>query len=329
METIFWQSRAAIPLIIFVWAFSAWYWARVLLRINYKLWPPPNHVVNGTCEISEKSFRWRWIRATIAWVPRFLGIAGFLLVIGALLALPSDLSDETDLGIHALLRTMGFLATVFAVLVIWRRKLLRVAADFAIDVSHSNILKVVILRCGLLRIASDFAKTILRREMPEHAADDKRANNIFDTTTPLVWKLLGFATVCSLALFMMSLFGPVDVIGYLFSPTSLLFLWAATWFPIGCIITYWSNRYRVPVVTILIVLAVLFSFVNDNHGIYPLSTTDVVDITIRPSMDEALGAWHKGDEEKPFVLVSTAGGGSRAGLPPISGPALKLEFGAG
>lgn len=65
-----------------------------------------------------------------------------------------------------------------------------------------------------------------------------------------------------------------------------------------------------PVITSLVILALLLSFINDNHDVRILP-----DSTKRPTLDEALVAWERAqgqDGAKPLIVVATAGGGIRA-----------------
>ena len=86
---------------------------------------------------------------------------------------------------------------------------------------------------------------------------------------------------------------------------------------IGCIIPFtslliWSTRdAKVPVILIGLWAFVLFSLVNDNHGIRNLGTR--VTQNDRPTIEDALRSWERGrDPAEPIILVGAAGGASRA-----------------
>ena len=48
---------------------------------------------------------------------------------------------------------------------------------------------------------------------------------------------------------------------------TILLLAAATWIPIGSTLVYWGSRYQFPVMSCLLLLAIIFSAINDNHTI--------------------------------------------------------------
>lgn len=95
----------------------------------------------------------------------------------------------------------------------------------------------------------------------------------------------------------------------------LFFLWAATFLPLGSLISYWSNMKGIPGLLILFIAAIIFSLWNDNHDIRELKDTDNNNV-IRPLLNDVLTKWKtKNCLEspcKPFIVVATAGGGVRA-----------------
>lgn len=119
-----------------------------------------------------------------------------------------------------------------------------------------------------------------------------------------------------LGLFMLAwgLTNPLGM-GLFFDTLVLLFVWGATFLPLGSLITYIGNRYGVPLFLLLIVLALFSSLSNDNHSIRPLTAGQAS--AQRPSFSAAVEQWardnHCGAKScPPFVVVATAGGGIRA-----------------
>ncbi|MBB3349806.1 hypothetical protein [Sphingomonas sp. BK069] len=66
---------------------------------------------------------------------------------------------------------------------------------------------------------------------------------------------------------------------------------------------------RLPVVSVVLLLIVLFSATNDNHAVSPVPSQLVAR---RPTLDAAFAAWERRTPGGPVILVATAGGASRA-----------------
>lgn len=103
----------------------------------------------------------------------------------------------------------------------------------------------------------------------------------------------------------------------------LLMIWSATLLPIGSVMTYWGNKTGLPVLTLILLLAAISSWTNDNHAIRTLPTG--YRPADRPTIVKALQQWERmncpedgtnpaGHETicHPFLLVAAAGGGIRA-----------------
>jgi predicted acylesterase/phospholipase RssA len=122
--------------------------------------------------------------------------------------------------------------------------------------------------------------------------------------------------VAGMVMFLWGMIDPLSMGNY-FNALVLLMAWGATFLPLGSFISYYANLWRLPFVTLLVVLALASSTWNDNHAIRPLAG-DAADkrITAR----EALDAWAKkhcppegpGKDCGALVVVATAGGGIRA-----------------
>lgn len=116
------------------------------------------------------------------------------------------------------------------------------------------------------------------------------------------------------ALFVWGIADPLGM-GDRFDVVLLLFVWGATFLPLGSLITYSANRTGIPWLSLLLVAALVFSLWNDNHAIRPLAghTPDA-----RPTIGTAIDDWRTancGESGCPhFVVVATAGGGIRAGF---------------
>ena len=106
---------------------------------------------------------------------------------------------------------------------------------------------------------------------------------------------------------------------------TLFFIWAATFIPILSIAVYLTAHYRVPILTILLLLAIGFSSCNDNHEVRELPK-NAANPTERLTVAEAAADWWRTINQsaesgqataapvkrQPLIIVATAGGGSRA-----------------
>src|SRR5262249_25782480 len=86
----------------------------------------------------------------------------------------------------------------------------------------------------------------------------------------------------------------------------------------GSVLVWVGKRFKVPVVTVSIALALLFSVWNDSHSVRTLGEPIAPAIADRPSVDNQFSRWlssYHGDRlpaNVPVVLVAGAGGGLRA-----------------
>jgi len=100
--------------------------------------------------------------------------------------------------------------------------------------------------------------------------------------------------------------------GFAVGSAAVLFIALASILPIGSVVVWWTRDRGVPVLTILTVAALAFSFFNNNHDVRSLpgpaatkpATWDALEALLRRSGD--------GETPVPVVMVATAGGGIRA-----------------
>ncbi|MDH5633525.1 MAG: hypothetical protein OEZ10_11090 [Gammaproteobacteria bacterium] len=128
-----------------------------------------------------------------------------------------------------------------------------------------------------------------------------------------------FAFATTLAGLVLLLWGIVSplTLGSLFNALILIMIWGATFLPLGSWITFTANKTGLPLVTLSLVLAVIFSAWNDNHAIRPLKRETQAQ---RISASELVDRWADNHCQKkgttvdcgPMVIVATAGGGIRA-----------------
>lgn len=114
-------------------------------------------------------------------------------------------------------------------------------------------------------------------------------------------------------------------------PAGVLLLGIGTWVPIGTLVAYWGSRYRLPVLSFLLLLAFVFGVWNDNHAVRvdaasAVAYSDTQQDTKDPrlSLADFLDAWYCAPtpqkrncpkdpaNPRPLIIVATAGGASRA-----------------
>lgn len=102
-----------------------------------------------------------------------------------------------------------------------------------------------------------------------------------------------------------------------FGPAAIVFLGLSVWIPVGSYLVYTTRRTRIPLITVMAVLAIAFSWLdwNDNHRVRYDAGADPVAI---PEFNAAFDQWlanraDRGDYSAyPVFLVAAEGGGLRA-----------------
>ena len=126
--------------------------------------------------------------------------------------------------------------------------------------------------------------------------------------------VLALMTGFSLALCIMFIVDPVYFAGAIGTGAVLMFA-AACWVFWGSALIYFGSWKRIPVITLVVLLALISSFFNDNHDVRVV----VRDEFVRPTLRQALLDWSsrittKYPEQRvhPLFIVATEGGGIRA-----------------
>jgi hypothetical protein len=127
-------------------------------------------------------------------------------------------------------------------------------------------------------------------------------------------RAVGIIALLSLALFVAFTIAPVPVAQKIGMGT-ILFLAAASWIGFGSLFVYFGARWQFPVIAVVVLLAFLFSYWNDNHNIREVPPQEVK----RDDVIEAFRAWYALAEKNdgagalhPLFVVATEGGGIRA-----------------
>jgi hypothetical protein len=131
---------------------------------------------------------------------------------------------------------------------------------------------------------------------------------------PGTLRAIGIIALLSLALLAAFTIAPVPVAQKIGMGT-ILFLAAASWIGFGSLFVYFGGRWQFPVITVVVLLALLFSYWNDNHIIRELPPQEVN----RADVIDSFRVWYALAEKNdgagtlhPLFVVATEGGGIRA-----------------
>jgi len=165
--------------------------------------------------------------------------------------------------------------------------------------------------CALLAIAL-YIFLIFRRQLFGLATDQhvEHVSDLGRTTVVMVRLTL----IISLLLFVVFALFTVSAPQWLGMGT-ILFLAAISWIGLGSLFVYFGGRWQFPVISFFVLLALLFSFRNDNHIIRTVPPQQVT----RADVIQSFKAWYALAEKNdgagvvhPLYLVATEGGGIRA-----------------
>lgn len=265
----------------------AWYCARVLL---YLIDPLPN--AKG-CAASAKAV---WIRH----LPRIIGAAPLVFVAWALWAAADSAAVEANSGLLKLLAVfsllMVFVLYVFFHFRRWLIGRLKGRKNVDLEVQKSS-------EGGIIPSVSKLARS-------------GKAVLLFSI----------FLWLCLLFIFSFE-WGRLKAVeaAIVIGPMAIVLLFTAIWIPIGSALAYAGKLTRLPLFSILLILALIFSAAdwNDNHRVRYRTDPDEIS-TKRMDIHEGFKQWlvHRCDKENfrggdkkvkyPVYIVSAEGGGLRA-----------------
>lgn len=271
------------PAVIF-WAVNAWYWARVTLRhcarIPWKEDPGETPCLGG---------RLRRVRWLVRHVPRAIGAGAFALI--AVAQFVASGRDGLGGAEQELLRTLTAITLALGVV-------FYLAATYRRPVSRAVGRGVAALRKGAAPDWLMLGDAPAYAPVPGVLVLPRRLKQSFAASGMALLLVFSLATLAPTRL------------GWLSSDTMFL-VGASLWIAPGTWVILLGKRGDLPLLSFLVVLALIFSFFNDNHALRDLGRRDADE---RTSVAQALAAWHarSGEARPKLVLVATAGGGSRA-----------------
>jgi hypothetical protein len=290
-----------------LWCLASWYTARVLLYVNL---PTTQDLY------VEADDNWSaghlWLARN---VPRILGAAP-LAIIGYSM-LHAARTYEVDPPIF--LRVLGVCALAGSVALWWalskRREIIEGNAKNIAEQQPSKMSAAPEEVKSLDLRAMAFDQNFLRN-IPDKQREQLRALRVVPITElkSAHYVLLG-AGIASVLLLLAFTFYPIHIAGAI-GTGAVLALAGASWVLWGSALVYWGARKRIPVLTLLLLLAVVSSIWNDNHNIRVLDSGGSSD---RDNLEAALSKWHDQIFKKysdrprhPLFIVTAEGGGIRA-----------------
>src|ERR1700730_5317939 len=165
--------------------------------------------------------------------------------------------------------------------------------------------------CGLLAIIF-YVLLVYRRRMfgLSTSVQVKHVSQLERSTL----RAIGIIALLSLALLVAFTIAPVPVAQKIGMGT-ILFLAAASWISFGSAFVYFAGRWQFPLITVVVLLAFLFSYWNDNHIIREVPPQAIE----RADVIDSFRAWYALAEKNdgagtlhPLFVVATEGGGIRA-----------------
>jgi hypothetical protein len=127
--------------------------------------------------------------------------------------------------------------------------------------------------------------------------------------------LLSLTLSMTLAFVLFLLFWLLPQSAPFFGSAAIVLLAAATWIPFGSMLVYGGSVYKFPVITLIFILLVVFSFTNDNHTVRTIAgykpNTKTVQEDFKQWLTVSMDKWPKG-KKQPVFVVAAEGGGIRA-----------------
>ena len=290
-----------------LWCLASWYTARVLLYVNL---PTTLHLY------VEEDDNWSaghlWLARN---VPRILGAAPLAIIGYSMLHAVG--TYEVDPPI--LLRVLGVCALAGSVALWWafykRREIMERNAKNVLQQQSSEMPAAPEAIPSSKMLAMAFDQNSLR-SIPKQRCEQLRAWPVMRITElKSAHRVLLVAGTASLLLLLAFTLDPIHAAGAI-GTGAVITLAGASWVLWGSALVYWGERTRIPVLTLLLLLAVVSSIWNDNHNIRVLNAGGSSD---RDSLETALSKWHDQISKKysdrpehPLFIVTAEGGGIRA-----------------
>ena len=290
-----------------IWCLTSWYTARVLLYVNL-----PTTLDLYVDEGDNWPAGHIWLARN---VPRILGAAPLAIIGYSMLQAVGTYEVEKPI----LLRVLGLCASAGSVALWWalyqRRRIVQGKAK---NVVQQQSLKTPAsseeITSSNLR-AVTFDQKMLRNIPNQQREQFTGLRVVPITKLKSAHRVLLLSGIASFLLLLTFTLDPIHVAGAI-GTGAVLALAGATFVLWGSSLVYLGTRTRMPVLTLVLLLAVVSSIWNDNHDIRILSADGNRD---RDTLETALSKWHDQVIKKygnrpqyPLFIVTAEGGGIRA-----------------
>jgi hypothetical protein len=267
----------AFYLALWVWSVQAWFWGRLML--DYEFGKRPHH----------SGYR-AWL---IQQLPRLIALGGtFTVFIGlALEAWRAELPDVRQ----AFMWHAGATLVVGVVTYVLFLKRRAATARLAIWQRRRIGRNLTAVRGEL--IAAD-------RRWAVRGARDAVSFRMLPSAAR--WLIIG-TVIVAVALMIWATWNPVGM-GWNVGSGGVAFTAFAFIIPAGSLAVWITREQRVPLVSLLLLLCFVFGYFMDNHELRTVEGPAKPPVTVA----EAYEKWRETADDRPVVIVATAGGGLRA-----------------
>ncbi len=271
------------------WTFSAWYWSSVMLRLKLP-------------GVPENQPEFHKIRVKI---PRYLGFAALLCLAAALFRASFGYENSNDQA-RIFLRyysLWGFLGALFFLFIISKRRSWMNEAYKELQKKSLMQYRIALPLVGLLNITPS----------EEIKYGISSVGNLPRSMKAVIVTTL----ILDFLLFLCFWLAPQQTAPLLGSAAILLFA-TTGWIAGGSLLDFVGMKLRIPLISVLFILSIVFSAWNDNHVVRTLPS-DPVSLDKRLTIDQALMGWLDHQLQRPspsgyypLFIVAAEGGGIRA-----------------
>jgi len=277
-----------------LWSVSGWYWAQEMLKLS---------VPNVPGQVAElQSFR--------IWTPRVIGSVAVLGLALAFVLAAGGYDSGAYEEVRAALHLYAWWCLAGGVLFLLATATRRPLAQMV----HSRIQSMPVMQH---RVTSPVVAMLNLKPASENVYGMAES---FAALPLLTRRLLASMIVLAVVLFFIFVFA-VQTVAPVLGAAAILLLAASGWIAVGSVLDVFGMRRRIPVFTLILALAVVFSLWNDNHRVHELKDGSPEIWENRPDVRAALRQWlarqqdrptHLRNAKIPMYVVNAEGGGIRA-----------------
>lgn len=292
------QSSSFLQIIWFflallLWAINTWYWARVMLRFNFR----KNERFTAECEPLTPEQEKRRIKIR-RYLPRFLGTFAFLITA---LAFYKTSGSSSSAPLYFIVACLVF-AAVFLLATTKRIPMLQFVYKQVSARSFAN-------KTWIKPIVSSISMDAGDQPYKE------TYKNLTDVS-PATWAMLGILAFISITLFLTFTLSANSAASL--GTAAIVLTAAASWISFGSGLVYFGSKNSFPIMTLFLLAAVLFSLWNDNHEIRYLEKKE---LSNRSTLTNNANQWfanlndirtETNTKQIPYFIVAAEGGGIRA-----------------